>query len=181
MQDIFAKDKLDRFEYDEVKILSKISEILDKNQIKKINIALKNKIFKLFQSTISKADGNADKNILELQALASDLKHSRMLEREHSKEEVLELDTDFMALMLEMLYRSNGMFPRDNQILSLVVTILNENHIIQEIATGQGKSIITALHAAYLWYTGQTVDVVTANRYLAAKDLADFSDFFDML
>ncbi len=181
LQDIFAKNNLERFEYNEQKIRKKIAEIFDKNQIKQLNIVMKNKIFDLFESIILKAAEYANKDVVELQAIAIDIKHSRMLKREHSKEEILKFDVDFIALMLEMLYRSEGMFPRDNQVLSLLFTLLNENHIIQEVATGQGKSIITALHAAYLWYSGQTVDVVTANRYLAAKDLADFSDFFDML
>ncbi len=53
--------------------------------------------------------------------------------------------------------------------------------MIQEIATGQGKSLIAALQAAYLSFTGQTVDIVTSSSYLAKEALENFSGFYDSL
>ncbi len=86
-----------------------------------------------------------------------------------------------VALSSEALYRTTYKFPRDTQVLTLLQRIHSPNNIIHEVKTGEGKSIIAAMHAALLAVLGKTVDVVTENNELAKNALEKFSSFYHYL
>jgi len=124
------------------------------------------KLYYLFAATMEKAHAYRELNINEITEKAIALKHKRATTlKKATKEEIENVDIDYIALTLETLYRSTNMFPRDTQILGVLLSTINpDNHLIEEIATGQGKSIVSALHAAYLCFTGQTVDMTTSSQ-----------------
>ncbi|AZL16343.1 ankyrin repeat domain-containing protein [Rickettsiales endosymbiont of Stachyamoeba lipophora] len=193
---IFTQDT-SRFDYDETRIIELIRQIKHKradNESSPLLLIEEKELLRCFKSLMNfmkeqpivkdkKGNNRAICKLssLEIQELVRHLKHRRMHLKGHSILEKRMLDLQFTALTLEMLYRNTGKFPRDTQILSILNSMIHHSDMIQEIATGQGKSIITALHASYLWFTGQTVDVVSSNRSLAAHDLAEFSNYYNSL
>ncbi|MEI8054844.1 MAG: hypothetical protein WCH10_02435 [bacterium] len=176
-QTIFSNYNLERFNYDDARVRAKIGEIRNKNTDSGIGM----KIYADFTSVMVKARACSALNINEIRAKAIELKRRRALLKEHAKQEIEQIDLDYLALSFEALYRSTGMFPRDTQVLSVLLGATNSNHIIEEIATGQGKSLIAALQAAYLCYTGQTVDVVTSSQDLAKANRQEFALFYQNL
>lgn len=86
-----------------------------------------------------------------------------------------------VALSAEALYRTTYKFPRSTQILTLLQHIHCHNNIIHEVKTGEGKSIIAAMHAALLVGLRKTVDVTTENNELAKNALEKFSAFYHYL
>lgn len=88
---------------------------------------------------------------------------------------------EYVALVREALYRAEGIFAYDTQILSLLNVILQGGNVFSEIRTGEGKSLITAFFAAYKWAEGGAVDVCSSNMSLAARDLEERKDFYDYL
>ncbi|EKE00730.1 MAG: hypothetical protein ACD_21C00285G0024 [uncultured bacterium] len=184
-QAIFSEYHTERFEYDEARVTSKIKEMRGKNtdndEGREIYAAEQRKLHDLFTQVMAKAKTYSALNINAIRAKAIELKRRRTLLKEHAKEEIEQVDLEYIALAFETLYRSTGMFPRDTQILSVLLSVINSNHTIQEIATGEGKSLIAALQAAYLCFTGQTVDVVTSSQELARKDRQEFALFYQNL
>lgn len=79
-----------------------------------------------------------------------------------------------IALCCEALYRTTKKFPRSTQILVLLNSLRQTDHLIQEVKTGEGKSIIAALQGA----EGRTVDIVTENNQLAKDGLNQFRLFY---
>ncbi len=67
--------------------------------------------------------------------------------------------------MLQASKLANGFLPRDTQIISLLA-FLNKNENkgrLLQINTGEGKSLIVALLAAFKGLQGEKVDVVTTS------------------
>lgn len=69
-------------------------------------------------------------------------------------------------------------FPRDTQMVSWVILALLNQGCIQEIGTGEGKSCIIAMFAAYLCRKGRCVDVVTSSPVLAKRDACEWRPFY---
>lgn len=182
LQTMYSKYSLNRFDFDPARLKAKIQEITIKS-LDGASLATDKqiKLYETFTTIMQHASTYKDLNYNQLHNKAIELKHIRTLSKENSAEEQQNQALEFIALAAEVMYRETGFFPRDTQMLSILNTILHENHLIAEIATGQGKSIITALHATYLWFTGQTVDVVTSSRDLAKRDLESFATFYDAL
>jgi preprotein translocase subunit SecA len=86
-----------------------------------------------------------------------------------------------IALGAEALYRTTHKFPRCTQILTLLQHLQHPNNIIHEVKTGEGKSIIAALHSVLLCAAGHTVDVATENNQLANDALEKFKPFYQYL
>ncbi|RZI45169.1 hypothetical protein EDM53_05775 [Rickettsiales endosymbiont of Peranema trichophorum] len=184
-QVLYSKYNVERFNYDKSRVISKITEIKHKNggvhEDGELLVVEQSELYRCFVSTLERAVSYKDMNINELHDKSVELKHARMLLKEGTVAEVRDTELEFLAVSIEMMYREVGKFPRDTQILSVLNSIIHDGHLIQEIATGQGKSIITALHAAYLWFSGYTVDVVTSSRELAARDLNEFASYYTSL
>ncbi|QMT60000.1 preprotein translocase subunit SecA [Legionella sp. PC997] len=86
-----------------------------------------------------------------------------------------------IALSAEALYRTTNKFPRHTQILTLLKHLHHPGNIIHEIKTGEGKSIVAAMHAVLLCGNGRTVDIVTENEQLAKNALEKFAPFYQYL
>lgn len=86
-----------------------------------------------------------------------------------------------VALCAEALYRTTNKFPRSTQLLTLLQGGHHRGNLIHELQTGEGKSIIAAMHAAVLCNMGRTVDLSTENNELAQTALDKFTPFYRYL
>ncbi len=78
----------------------------------------------------------------------------------------------------------SGNMPRDIQIIAAINLLTsndNDRPLMQEIATGEGKSLIIAMSAALLALRGKKVDVITSSSVLAQRDCEAWNDFFSSL
>ena len=185
-QAIFSKYGNWRFDFDKDKLIERIKNIkrknIETNEKDDLLSSEEIELYKSIISTYSKIESFKDLGVNEIYEKALELKHQRSLFKDNKLVERRELDLEYLALIAEAMYRTTGLFPRDVQILAIVNAIVHDNlNIILEIATGEGKGIVSALLAAYLIFTGQTVDVVTSSEELAERDLQEFSPFYDAL
>ena len=84
----------------------------------------------------------------------------------------------YMIELLAIIKRANilssGNDPRATQMFSILLAILsNDKGILLQVATGEGKSTITAMLAAYKALQGNCVDVITSSGILAKRDAED--------
>ena len=98
-----------------------------------------------------------------------------------TSEEKLQARLAFLAVAREAMYRATGKMPRSTQILSVLNAMQQGKNVLSQIATGEGKSITTALFAALLSLEGGAVDVCTSNSELARVGLKENAVFFDYL
>ena len=93
------------------------------------------------------------------------------------------LRAQIWALLFEALGRTTRKYPHLAQQFALIandVCIESATRVLQ-LATGEGKSHFVALRAARQAGMGKVVDVCTAKRTLAERDLEDYQSLFDYL
>lgn len=89
-----------------------------------------------------------------------------------------------IAIITETIRRKNNILPYDTQILSLLALINTPDKLkgrIAQIKTGEGKSTIIAMLAAFMGSQGYFVDIVTSSSYLAKRDCKKYEPFFKAL
>ena len=89
-----------------------------------------------------------------------------------------------LAALCVCMFRSTGKFSYHTQIISVLNTLVFENSILQEIPTGQGKSITNALIAAMshsFGIEGADVCVGSRNKFLAQRDFEESRDFYEYM
>lgn len=94
--------------------------------------------------------------------------------------EGLEADTTGVALAVagEAMARTLGRTPYDTQFHAAWLML---NNCLVEMATGEGKTLATALAAAVAALGGAPVHVLTANDYLVRRDRQDLEPFYASL
>lgn len=93
------------------------------------------------------------------------------------------LRAQIWAVLFEVLGRTTRKYPHLAQQFALIandVCVIAPTRILQ-LATGEGKSHFVAMRAARHAGCGMKVDVCTAKRTLAERDLSDYAAFFDYL
>lgn len=87
------------------------------------------------------------------------------------------------AVLFEVMGRTTQKYPHLAQQFSLIAndSCMNAQSRIVLLKTGEGKSHFIAMRAARHAGLGKTVDVCTAKRTLAERDLEDYKAFFDYL
>lgn len=83
-----------------------------------------------------------------------------------------------MAVLREVVHRQKGLLAHPVQLVA--ASALSERTCI-EMATGEGKTLVTMMAAALQAAEGWPVHVITANDYLALRDLEEGAPLFDML
>lgn len=86
---------------------------------------------------------------------------------------------EFFSLVREQIKREFGIYPYNTQLMTSL--LLNDEEFIKkddgsfargvytQVSTGEGKSVILAMNAAYRAALGEKVDVITTNLYLARR------------
>ncbi len=83
-----------------------------------------------------------------------------------------------MALMTEAIHRTIGLTLHDEQLLGGMVMARES---IAELQTGEGKTLVAALPAAYYALTGEGVHVMTVNSFLAERDYNLLTPAYNLL
>ncbi|MCH9755621.1 MAG: hypothetical protein K0U37_00310 [Gammaproteobacteria bacterium] len=93
------------------------------------------------------------------------------------------LKAQVWAVLFEVLGRTTRKYPHLAQQFALIANDMgvNADTRVLQLATGEGKSHFVAMRAARHAGQGKRVDVCTAKRTLAARDLEDYQDLFDYL
>lgn len=86
-----------------------------------------------------------------------------------------------LALMREAMYRSTGEFPYSTQMIVLIDCMMHQGDVISNVDTGQGKSLIDIMKAAFLWLDSDRVDVSTSSLIDAKRDIANYGPFLELL
>jgi preprotein translocase subunit SecA len=75
----------------------------------------------------------------------------------------------------------NGYKPRDIQIISILFFLYKEKNsgLIEEILTGEGKTIIISFLAILKTFQGKKVDVLTSSLVLAERDAKEMEKFYN--
>ncbi len=188
---------LERYAYDEAEIINKISLIkrkshthdevvalapedqqqLLKDYVQLMSYMLTRPIFvECNEAGIQQAFTIHELNEIQFQAL-----YRRLSQKLINKDQQHGHELMLLALSCEALYRTTKKFPRSIQILCILNSLSQGGHLISEMKTGQGKSIVAALMAVLLCASGRTVDVVTENMQLAKDGLKGFRLFYDYL
>ena len=85
-----------------------------------------------------------------------------------------------IAIMMKVNEILYGFIPRKVQILSLLLFIkYYKNGLIEEIKTGEGKSIIIAFLATLKALEGKNVDIITSSPVLAQRDSQIYQKFYE--
>jgi len=92
---------------------------------------------------------------------------------------------EFFALARNLFERRFGIYPYNTQMITLLL-LTDEKMLSKErarglyaqIKTGEGKSLVFALLAAYLSSQGHPVHIITSNNYLAGRDALKFKNFY---
>uniref|UniRef100_A0A6V7JEB5 Uncharacterized protein n=1 Tax=Bracon brevicornis TaxID=1563983 RepID=A0A6V7JEB5_9HYME len=87
---------------------------------------------------------------------------------------------EVLAVMKRAIHLTNRIEVRDIQLISLILMLdHNENRgRLSQINTGEGKTIVIAMLAAYFALKGHKVDIVTSSSALAIPQSQDFMDFY---
>lgn len=98
---------------------------------------------------------------------------NKVLDTEEGKARVL-------ACMREMVLRKTGKWANHTQMLDLIYGVMhNDDNLLHQIRTGEGKSIITLMRVAYRALNGQVVDVFSSKESLSSRDHQEYSPVFD--
>lgn len=180
---VFAENNLRRFEYDTQKIKDKLKTVKEIRTESTLSSEEQDKLFEEFKQVMQHAKdySHYDYNQIRMEALK--LRHERRMAERGDPETLHALNLKFLGLSSEALYRETGKFPRYHQVFANLIMMMPrfEGNLIEELATGEGKSIISALHVAHFWFLGQKVDALTSNEYLATGDLEEFAPFYEAL
>ncbi|XP_041820791.1 protein translocase subunit SecA-like [Chelmon rostratus] len=71
--------------------------------------------------------------------------------------------------------------PRLTQMVSWCIMALSETGRLIQVGTGEGKSCIVAMFAAYRAMRGEKVDIMSSSSVLAERDLKGWQKFYDIL
>jgi superfamily II DNA/RNA helicase len=85
-----------------------------------------------------------------------------------------------LAIIRQQIKEEFGIFPYNVQMINLLA-LLNEPRRIAQIKTGEGKSTLIAMLAAFNGLSSHKVDVVTTSRDLAIRDAKKFESFYKRL
>ncbi len=83
-----------------------------------------------------------------------------------------------LALLREVVRRTTGLLPHPVQLVA--ARALSDRTAV-EMATGEGKTLVTHMAAALQAAEGWPVHVITANDYLAGRDMEEGTALFDVL
>lgn len=85
-----------------------------------------------------------------------------------------------LACMREMVLRKTGKWVNHTQMIALLYAAMhNDENLLHQIRTGEGKSIITLMRVAYRALNGQIIDVFSSKESLSSRDHQSFSPVFD--
>jgi hypothetical protein len=88
-----------------------------------------------------------------------------------------------VPLLLYAWYVANKpQFPKDTQIVALLIFVHSrDSGMLEQVKTGEGKTLTVALVAAFMALCGKAVDIVSSNRDLAIEGEEKCHSFYELL
>lgn len=87
-----------------------------------------------------------------------------------------------LACMREILLRKSGKWANHTQMIAqLYAALNNDDSMIHQVRTGQGKSILTIMRVGYLALNGKVVDVFSSKDSLSQRDHKEFAPVLDAM
>lgn len=167
-------------------VLAVLSEMFEENKID-INLSITMKYFKDISKQISNLNIGLAKNMPKYVKLNKFLMESRTLKENiqskikegYDKDLVLDEYLPSAFALASLAYtEKNGMTPYDIQLIAGMS--LNKGEV-SEIKTGEGKTLIAFLPAYLNALSGDRVDIITTNDYLAQRDYEKNKNAFELL
>ena len=123
-----------------------------------------------------KKDYEQKHNTKDIKKISKTIKDMKNL-KQYTNEFYIQL-ISILILVCELKF---GYKPREIQIISLLLFIFKnkEQGIIEQIYTGEGKSLIITLLATVKAFTGYKVDILTSSPVLAERDALAMKDFYN--
>jgi hypothetical protein len=104
------------------------------------------------------------------------------LKQAGTEHERFNASAQLLACMRELLLRKSGKWANHTQMLDLLYAALhNDESLLHQVRTGQGKSIITIMRTTYLALNGYVVDVFSAKESLSERDHEEFAPVMDAM
>lgn len=72
-------------------------------------------------------------------------------------------------------------FPKDTQIVAFLLFVHSKHSLLEQIKTGEGKTLVVGLTAAFMALCGRAVDIVSSNRDLAIEGVRKCASFYRLL
>lgn len=94
---------------------------------------------------------------------------------------------EYIGIGREEFKKNYGVYPFNTQVLAMLIAVNRlesgqpMHGIYSQVRTGEGKSLIISMLAGYFAQKGMPVDILTANDYLAERDVQKFSTFFESM
>jgi len=144
------------------------------SQIPKEKYGLLEEIFKSIQ--------NNYKNKISLLQTEEEIKNKLKTLKPIQDEKLRSFYIEFISILIRVCELKFQIKPRNIQIISLLLFILKEKNegIIEQISTGEGKSLIITFLATIKAFLGNKVDILTSSPILAERDAKKMKDFFDV-
>ena len=167
-------------------VLAVLAEMFEENKID-INLSITMKYFKDISKQMSNLNICLAKNMPKYVKLNKFLMESRALKESiqskikegYDKDLVLDEYLPSAFALASLAYtEKNGMTPYDIQLIAGMS--LNKGEV-SEIKTGEGKTLIAFLPAYLNALSGDRVDVITTNDYLAQRDYEKNKSAFELL
>jgi preprotein translocase subunit SecA len=86
-----------------------------------------------------------------------------------------------IAAIRETVFRIFGYYPYDTQLFAVLALIDHPKGRLGQMQTGEGKSLVLAMMAAWYAARGKVVDVITTTQTLAKRDQKKFGEFYQAL
>ncbi|MBV8802861.1 MAG: hypothetical protein JO131_07885, partial [Gammaproteobacteria bacterium] len=110
-----------------------------------------------------------------LQAELKEFKRAPSLTNKNEQEELR-----LLAIIRLQIKANMHIYPYNIQMLNLLA-LINQPRRIAQIKTGEGKSTLIAMLAAYYGFMKYTVDIITTTDDLAIRDTKKFQSFYQSL
>ena len=130
-----------------------------------------------------------DKNIEIIKLYYTDIKNNyNRLKKVSDKKQIQNIiiqNKNNITALIAILIRVNELcfnyIPRDIQLISLIFFIIKENNLglIEQVATGEGKSTIISFLAVIEALKNKKVDILTSSIVLAERDAKEKKEFYN--
>ncbi|MGL5741403.1 MAG: hypothetical protein ACRCXC_02055 [Legionella sp.] len=98
------------------------------------------------------------------------------------KEKATLASARMLACMREILLRKTGKWVNHTQMLDLIYAAMhNDEKLLHQVRTGQGKSIISMMRVSYLALNGKVVDIFSSKDSLSKRDQEEFIHVLDAM
>ena len=102
--------------------------------------------------------------------------------QEEQRRHLLENLPMLMAVVDRAIHLKRNITIRDTQWVSILLFLLTENKgLLEQVSTGEGKSLIIVVLATIKALYGNKVDIITSSHILAKRDASENEDIYQLL